>query len=124
MKYKVFVDDIRLAPTEYNKVFRDAESFLKWIKENPGIELDKLSLDHDLGDGKTDGTKLVSELLNLDVKYKNVQFHTSNGEGWKNMSSKFKSAQKVKAIDKNVYISPYTVTVIDGVETVNPWKFV
>ena len=24
MKYKVFVDDIRLAPTEYNKVFRDA----------------------------------------------------------------------------------------------------
>ena len=102
MKYKVFVDDIRLAPTEYNKVFRDAESFLKWIKENPGIELDKLSLDHDLGDGKTDGTKLVSELLNLDVKYKNVQFHTSNGEGWKNMYSKFKSAQKVKAIAEYV----------------------
>jgi len=123
MKYKVFVDDIRLAPTEYNKVFRDAESFLKWIKKNPGVELDKLSLDHDLGDGKTDGTKLVSELLNLDVKYKKVQFHTSNGEGWKNMYSKFKSAQKVKAIDKDVYISPYTVTVIDGVETVNPWKF-
>ena len=39
MKYKVFVDDIRLAPTEYNKVFRDAESFLKWIKENPVLNV-------------------------------------------------------------------------------------
>lgn len=119
---KVFLDDLRFAPTEYDMVFRNAESFLKWLEENPDQEITKLSLDHDLGEGLMDGYDMVKKMVLLPNKIESIQFHTDNLVGLKNMYYYIKNARDNGLMVNLKTIRTHKVNTIDGVETVSPYK--
>lgn len=119
---KVFLDDLRFAPTEYDMVFRNAESFLKWLEENPDQEITKLSLDHDLGEGLMDGYDMVKKMVLLPNKIESIQFHTDNLVGLKNMYYYIKNAIDNGLMVNLKTIRTHKVNTIDGVETVSPYK--
>lgn len=121
---KIFVDDIRLAPASYDKTFRTGEAFIQWLKENPNTEVSLLSLDHDLGQDIMDGYTLTKELVGLDNNIKNVQLHTDNMVGFKNMYYYLHNAKKHGMLPNMNNIYNYKVNCIDGIETIAPYKVV
>lgn len=107
---RIFVDDERPVPAGYNKLFRDGESLLDFLKENPDVKISLLSLDHDLGDNKIDGYELVKQLVELNPNITTVKFHTANYVGFLNMGHYLINAKKaglatnIKEITKNKWI--------------------
>lgn len=112
---KIFIDDIRTAPSKYDLTFTTGEAFLKYIKKNNIYDFDLISLDHDLGEDVMSGYDLVKKLVELNVQSKNWQFHTDNFVGLKNMALYLKSAEN-HGILKTDFINPYKISVIDGIE--------
>ena len=92
---RIFVDDERPIPVGYNKLFRDGEILLDFLRDNPDINISLLSLDHDLGDDKIDGYELVKRLVELNPNIVTVRFHTSNIIGFHNMGNYLVNAKKI-----------------------------
>lgn len=115
---RIFVDDERPIPVGYTKLFRDGESLLEFLKENNGIKISLLSLDHDLGTDKMDGYEVVKKLVNLNPNITTIRFHTSNIEGFHNMGRYLISAQKSGVIPgiKEIVRNKWTV-LGDGTES-------
>lgn len=114
---KIFIDDIRDKPEKYDVKFESGEELLAWIAANPDVNIELLSLDHDLNEGFMDGTELCRRLVEIDdLELTKIQFHSDNFEGLKNMYSIIKSAHKVGLIPGLRRINPYKVNVINGVE--------
>ncbi|WP_307976742.1 cyclic-phosphate processing receiver domain-containing protein [uncultured Streptococcus sp.] len=91
---KIFVDDERPYPVGYNKVYRDGESLLMFLRENKDVKISLLSLDHDLGEDKMDGYELVKQLVELNPNISKIRFHTSNIVGFHNMGNYLINAKK------------------------------
>lgn len=118
---KIFVDDIRAAPSKYNKTFRTAEDFIKWLHENKDTCVSTLSLDHDLGENVMDGYQLVKTLVDIPNYIQRIQFHTDNMIGLKNMYMYLKNAKDAGVLPNLISVSPRKYIVINGVETVHPY---
>lgn len=119
---KIFVDDLRLVPEVYDKAFTSGEDFIQWLSENPNTEVELLSLDHDLGQDVMDGYTLTRELVSLENNIKNVQFHTDNIIGLKNMYYYLTNAKKHGMLPNMENIYGHKVECIDGKESIVPYK--
>lgn len=113
---KIFLDDIRFTPSKYDLTFKNAEDLIEWVKDNPTTEVTLLSLDHDLGDDIMSGADMCHQLVYLENNIKEIQFHTSNYQGLKNMYSILSSAQRVGWMKNLERINPHKIETIDGVE--------
>lgn len=89
MSVKIWLDDIRPAPTGYirTKSVNDTKRVIeKCIKAGLHMELD---LDHDLGDYANDGGDgicLIKWLIENEI-FPTVRLHTMNPVGWENMKA-------------------------------------
>lgn len=87
-KVKIWLDDVRSAPTGYTWC-KSVNETIKYIEdcENKGLSIDLLDLDHDLGEFAIDGgdgIKLVDWLAETKRFYK-INLHTMNPVGRENM---------------------------------------
>ena len=87
---KIWLDDIRPAPTGYN-LCKSVNETKRYIIdcENQNIKIVELDLDHDLGDYANDGgdaIKLVLWLIETERFY-NIRMHTANPVGRENMQA-------------------------------------
>lgn len=114
---KLFLDDIRATPDKYDLSFKNCEDLIQWVKENPTVEVELLSLDHDIENRTYDGSAMCRELVELENNIQSIQFHTDNFQALKNMYSIIESANRVGLMPNLTYINPHKVNVIDGEET-------
>ena len=56
---KIFLDDLRPVPDEFDLVFRSGRALLKYLKENPNQHYELISFDHDLGENTLTGYDVV-----------------------------------------------------------------
>lgn len=117
---KIFVDDIRIAPPAYDKTFRTAEEFIQWLHKNPETKIQKLSLDHDLGENIMDGYQLVKNIVEMPNNIQKIQFHTDNMIGLKNMYYYIKNAKDAGILPNLRTVSPRKIIIINKIETVHP----
>lgn len=87
-KVKIWLDDVRPAPTGYNwcKSVNETIKYIEDCEEN-GLTIELLDLDHDLGEYAIDGgdgIKLVDWLAETNRFYK-INLHTMNPVGRENM---------------------------------------
>jgi hypothetical protein len=85
---KIWLDDLRPAPPEYEAV-RSVNEAIALIceAEDKGIAIEVLDLDHDLGDYAVDGgdaIKLLDWLAERETFYP-IEIHTANPVGRANM---------------------------------------
>lgn len=116
-RVRIFIDDLRVCPEGW-KLFRNGESFLVWLIENPDVIIECISFDHDLGEDFHSGYEIVQDMVELDhIKTDNIQsimFHTDNLIGLKNMYCYLKNAQKHGALNPNIVISGQKRDCING----------
>lgn len=94
---KLFLDDIRNPPAPGWKVFRTAEELISFIMKDLGGNLgqvEALSLDHDLGEGRMSGYDFLAwvEKALADGRLSGfcpsrVHIHSANPVGVKNMQA-------------------------------------
>ena len=120
IEMKIFVDDIREAPKNYDKVFRTGEAFIEWLKLNPNTPITLLTLDHDLGENVMNGYELVKTFVEMPNHIICLQFHTDNLVGLKNMFYYAKNAKKHEMLPNIRIISPRKFIFIDGKASVHP----
>ncbi|EAC9719868.1 hypothetical protein LL50_05255 [Listeria monocytogenes] len=113
----IFIDDLREAPEKYDQAFTTAENFLEWYALNNQPKFDLISLDHDLGEYNMNGYDLVKFLVDFNVSFHNIQFHTDNTEGFKNMYYYVKDASNKGRLPALQHLEKRKVICIDGVET-------
>lgn len=85
---KIFLDDLRPVPDEFDLVFRSDKALLKYLKENPNQHYELISFDHDLGENTLTGYDVVKEIvddLDINFTFDRFQFHTANVVGFRNM---------------------------------------
>ena len=85
---KIFLDDLRPVPDEFDLVFRSGKAMLKYLKENPNQHYELISFDHDLGENTLTGYDVVKEIvddLDINFTFDRIQFHTANVVGFRNM---------------------------------------
>lgn len=85
---KIFLDDLRPVPDEFDLVFRSGKALLKYLKENPNQHYELISFDHDLGENTLTGYDVVKAIvddLNINFTFDRFQFHTANVVGFRNM---------------------------------------
>lgn len=85
---KIFLDDLRPVPDEFDLVFRSGKSLLRYLKENPNQHYELISFDHDLGENTLTGYDVVKEIvddLDINFTFDRFQFHTANVVGFRNM---------------------------------------
>ena len=84
MSYKIslYVDDIRNAPEGWacSRTYQSTISLF----ETGWFEIDKLSLDHDLGEEKT-GYDIAKYIVENNIKINEIFLHTANPVGRDNM---------------------------------------
>lgn len=113
---KIFLDDVRFVPSQFDKFFRSAESLIAFFEENPSLHIEELSLDHDLGLGKLNGAEFTKILVEHfpDLKIDYIRLHTANTIGWRNMYSILTSAKKIEIGHfKDTIIDTYFYSCID-----------
>ena len=85
--YEILIDDIRNVEG-VDIIFRTAESARNFLIENDfKDEISVLYMDHDLGDLKDNGYKILSSILEKNIRPKKVTLVTSNPVGRDNMCS-------------------------------------
>lgn len=119
----IFVDDLRKCPEGY-VLFRTAEEFLSFLKNSINVEINILTLDHDLGVNVMDGYELTKNLYYHfpNIHIEEIRFHTDNFTGFRNMYLYMKNALENKAFSNLKKVSPYQYDVIDG-EIIRSLKF-
>ena len=93
---KIFLDDLRPVPDEFDLVFRSGKALLKYLKGNPNQHYELISFDHDLGENTLTGYDVVKEIVNdseIKFTFDIIQFHTANIVGFKNMYHYLVNAQ-------------------------------
>ena len=123
---KIFIDDIRFPPAEYDVCFKKISDFSNYLDNITSITvIDKISLDYDFD--YTDITQtgydglvlLIDKIKNTDlISVNKIQFHSSNNEGWKSMHEL--ALRNFTLFDK-VVDNP--ILIEDGVETECCWRF-
>lgn len=108
IKLKLFLDDERKPPKGWTLV-KDYKSLYRAINENDKIDL--ISFDHDLGENTLDGYSIIKDMVYNHPDYFNkiteIQFHTSNIVGGKNMYNfliNYKENNKINTKIKKVVI--------------------
>lgn len=107
MKVNVYLDDWRIAPKGWIQAWNNEE--LIQIFENPEYQVNRLSLDHDLGeDANGDlletGYDFVKTFVEKGYVCRAIHFHTANPIGKENMISYLENAKKHGAIPQSVGI--------------------
>lgn len=120
---KIFLDDLRQKPKHYDLAFLDGKNFMNWLACNRNTSIELISFDHDLGSDDITGYDVVKYIVEKHIDVKNVQFHTSNMVGFKNMYGYFLSAKKA-GIYPDLNINKNVIECIDGVETIMPYRVV
>lgn len=83
---KLYVDDIRAPYDEDWEVARHYDHAIFWLEES-GVEIEELSLDHDLGlNSRFDGSKIVDWMAEHNVWPKKIYLHTANPVGRETMA--------------------------------------
>lgn len=123
---KIFIDDIRLPPEEYDVCFKKISDFSEYLENITSITIiDKISLDYDFD--YTDITQtgydglvlLIDKIKKTDlISVNEIQFHTSNNEGWKSM---YELVLINLTLFNKVVDTP--ILIEDGVETKCCWRF-
>jgi len=95
---KIYLDDIRDPPDNTWMLFRKAKELMLFIEKYKG-EIETLSLDHDLGEGKLTGygvLKWIEKKVFLEgyTPPKEILVHSDNPAGRKNMEAAIKSIYK------------------------------
>lgn len=111
---KIFLDDIRQMPADFDLVFRTGEQLIQYLKTNDDIVIDWLSFDHDLGEYKLDGYDVVKLLVDMNVKVKKITFHTDNLIGLKNMYYYLTSAQRSGVFSPETYVDKFKYDANNG----------
>src|SRR4051812_31246694 len=85
---KLWVDDERPAPIGWLRAqtYWEATTFLRWSWEDK-IEIEEISLDHDLACGEYDGYALVKWMVLNDCVPPVVRIHSMNPVGAENMAA-------------------------------------
>jgi len=96
---KVFLDDIRDPPDDSWILLRTGESTMAFLCTQEG-NIDTLSLDHDLGEGKKTGYEVLKWIeaqvfLHGYKPPKEIIVHSANPVGIKNMKAAIKSIYKM-----------------------------
>ena len=85
--YEILIDDIRNVEG-VDIIFRTAESARNFLIEKEfKDQISVLYMDHDLGDDEDNGYKILSSILEKNIKPKKVTLVTANPVGRKNMCS-------------------------------------
>jgi hypothetical protein len=98
-KTKLWIDDVRLPPDEYNAWCTNARDAIRFIDEHWG-KIQKISFDHDLGDDDYgtgyDVIKFIEERVFLYSWEPLMEFavHTDNAAGMKNIRAAIDSIQR------------------------------
>lgn len=100
----ICLDDLRILKDF--KIFKTSESLLKYLKENPGIKINHLTLDHDLGNNVWSGYDFIRHLIEdeIELNVNKITFHTDNYQGFRNMAYYLINAQKHNIISSNIII--------------------
>lgn len=102
---KVFIDDLRKLPDDFDLLFRSGEDFIHYLIKNPNQHFELISFDHDLGEFNINGYELIKELVNnneIKFTFDKIQFHTSNIIGFENMWHYLYNAQIYNAFPKGI----------------------
>lgn len=100
MMVNLYLDDDlinRPTPTSFKR-FTSGEELLAYLDQHPDVQIDSISLDNDLGQGKIEGYDLVKELINRQVVAKRYLIHTANIIAQQNMISYLAQAMRCKLI--------------------------
>lgn len=95
MKIKVWLDDVRPMPEHFDVHVRTAEEAIMLLCTD---SVSEISLDHDLGEGKTDGyqvAKFIEEGAFMGTRHRmKVFIHTDNAAARPRMVAAIKNANK------------------------------
>ena len=103
---KLFLDDVREAPEGWTLI-NTGESLISILQSQGGEEIEALSLDHDLGEGKITGYEVLKWLEAQVFLYgykppKKILIHSANPVGRKNMEAAIKSIRKYAEISRDL----------------------
>ena len=93
---KIFLDDIREAPVGWARTYTAEET----IELLANCNVDEISLDHDLGEGKVEGYRVLTWIE--EQIYKNfytppkIRVHSANPAGRKRMEAAAKSIERMR----------------------------
>jgi hypothetical protein len=95
---KVYMDDLRDTPGEYDTRTYTAEATINLLHTR---QVEALSLDNDLGDGLTEGYKVLDELERLvyddpTFPIPEITIHSSNASRVEYMQRALKSIQRIR----------------------------
>jgi hypothetical protein len=96
----LFVDDIR-TPPDSSKTWTIARTYKDALVSILTQEIDTISLDHDLGEGKT-GYDLVLEMVKSGNFPKHIQIHSANPVGVENMSKTLCRYAPLESLDSDI----------------------
>lgn len=86
MGLRIFIDDERTAPEDYDLTFRNADDFFAWLSENEDTHVAELSLDYFLADEfvvHTNGLDIAKKLTEVPHSIRRVQVHSDYYDGGK-----------------------------------------
>jgi hypothetical protein len=98
-KRRLWLDDVRLPPFEYDIYCPDAQTAIRFIDAHWG-EIEHMSLDHDLGDESYqtgyDVLKFIEEKVHVEGWEPNftIHIHSDNAAGIQNMRAAIQSIFK------------------------------
>jgi hypothetical protein len=96
---KIWLDDTRAPPDDSWLVFRTAEDLLEWLWPHMG-EVELMSLDHDLGEGRQTGYNVLECLEGMAYLGRTVpsriEVHTANPVGRSKMLQAIQSIREIE----------------------------
>lgn len=106
-RVNIYLDDLRPLPKEFDLLFKTGEDLLEYLKHSGNQAVGIISLDHDLGMGVMDGYDFVKNMVHLPVDINEIQLHTDNLVGFRNMYYYLTNAQAHDVLAERTVISPY-----------------
>lgn len=94
-KLRLYLDDCRPKPNNFDLLIRTAEEAIELIKQN---KVEFISLDNDLGSGYTEGYKVANFIEESyivgEIEFVDFHPHTSNPEAWERIISAKRNVYK------------------------------
>lgn len=106
-RVNIYLDDLRPLPKEFDLLFKTGEDLLEYLTHSGNQAIGIISLDHDLGMGVMDGYDFVKNMVHLHVDINEIQLHTDNLVGFRNMYHYLTNAQRHGLLSTHTHISPY-----------------
>lgn len=94
---KIWLDDERPMPAGFDIHIKNASDLISLIEADKGDKIEKISLDHDLGEGRLTGYDVAKAIEKMYASHEMVNWisfrvHTANPVGRKNIVAALKSA--------------------------------